>query len=192
MISFREIIKNDIVPKLLNDVRDYRIFNEADMQYRAAHHLDKVCYPDLFLTNQPVIPVGQRRGKTNVKPDIVVFHPKEKPVTAVELKCFIGNDSPRFSTVVDPVWQDIGKLQGFRKRYENSTNAFAVVLVNVEDRELFAGFQKEFSTDREEWMKHYLFIHLVNIYCDENGRKRRWYDDWRAEWRIWQKCFSDL
>ena len=142
MASFREIIKNNIVPKLLNDVRDYRIFNEADMQYRAAHHLDKVCYPaDLFLTNQPVIPVGRRRGKTNVKPDIVVFHPKAGPVTAVELKCFIGNDSPRFSTVVKPVWQDIVKLREFHKRYENSTNAFAIVLVNVGDMGLFAQFQ---------------------------------------------------
>ena len=192
MYSFRETIK-DIVPKLLEDVQDYRIFNEADMQYRAAHHLDKICYPaDLFLTNQPVIPVGQRRGKTKVKPDIVVFDHKEKPVIAVELKCFIGNVRPRFSTVVDPVWRDIGKLREFRKRYKNSTNAFAIVLVNVEDKELFAQFQKEFSTDREEWMKHYLFIHLANIYCDENGRKRRWHDDWRDKWYNWQKNFSDL
>lgn len=193
MASFRETIKNNIIPKLLVDVEQYRIFNEADMQYRAAHHLDKACYPELYLTNQPVIPVGQRRGKTNVKPDIVVFHPEKGPVTALELKCFIGNDNPRFSTIVKPVWQDIEKLHDFRRRYEmSSTNAFAIVLVNVEDRELFAEFQKEFRSKREEWMSHYLFIHLVNVYCDDNGRKRRWYDKWREEWRNWQKHFSGL
>jgi hypothetical protein len=35
---------------------------------------------------------------------------------------------------------------------------------------------------RADAQSHYLFVHVINVYCDESGRKRRWYDKWHAEW----------
>jgi hypothetical protein len=191
MKSFREFIKNDLLDQLIADVRDLRIFNEADLQYRTAFHLDKEYYPELFLTNQPTIPLGRTRGTVPAKPDIVIYHHKEGPKTAVELKCFLKYENPSFALVADSVWKDIDKLRKFKDRYEGSKNAFAIVLVNLE-KNLYEELQKEFSrASREDWMNHYLFIHVLNVFCDENGRKRPWYKAWEKDINEWKQYFAD-
>jgi hypothetical protein len=191
MTSFREFIKSNLTTKLLADVKDLRIFNEADMQYRAAVHLDKEYFPDLYLTNQPSIPLGRTRGTVAAKPDIVIYHHKDGPKTAIELKCFLKYENPSVTQLADLVWKDVDKLRKFKDRYANSKNAFAVALVNLE-KEPYGELQREFSrTNREDWMNHYLFIHVVNIFCDENGRKRPWYNEWSEQMNEWKQYFAD-
>ncbi|GEM_PF-6400264 len=191
MKSFRDFIKSDLTTKLLGDVKELRIFNEADMQYRAAVHLDKEYFPDLYLTNQPSIPLGRARGTVAAKPDIVIYHHKDGPKTALELKCFLKYENPSATQLADSVWRDVDKLQKFKGRYANSKNAFAVVLVNLE-KEAHEEIQREFSrTSREDWMNHYLFIHVLNVYCDENGRKRPWYNEWSEQMTEWKQYFAD-
>ncbi len=190
MLSFREIIKNEVLAKLLEDARDFHIFNEADMQSRIALHLHKHCRSSLYLRNQPYMPVGQRRGKKPAKPDLVIEH-KDGPVAAIELKCFLDCDTRSPAAMAEQIWRDIEKLGDFRARYARSRNAFAIALVNVADADRFAEFQQAFARHRREpWMSHYLCVHLLNIYCDESGRKRRWYDEWQSGWRELQGSFA--
>lgn len=40
-------------------------------------------------------------------------------------------------------------------------------------------------------MSHYLFIHVVNVLCDSEGRKRNWYNNWLEDMRQWNKYFVD-
>lgn len=190
MKSFREFIKNELLKKLIDDVIDLRIFNEADLQYRAAVHLDKEYFPELYLTNQPVIPIGLTRGTVAAKPDIVIYHHKEGPKTAVELKCFLKHENLSITQIANATWKDIDKLKKFKNRYEKSDNAFAIVLVNLE-KEPYEEIRREFSNAREEWMKHYLFIHVLNVYCDENGRKRQLYNKWVENMKEWKQYFAD-
>ena len=189
--SFRDFLRDKLVEKLLEDVKEHRIFNEADMQYRTAVHVDKSCYPDLFLVNQPIIPIGHGRGKYDVKPDIVIFHPEKGPVTAIELKCFL-NTEYNLKSIIEYVWDDIEKLKGFRQRYPNSKNAFAVVFVNVSDTDDYWILDREFRREKEDWMKYYFYPHIINVYCDDNGRKRNWYNKWAADWIGLKEYFSDL
>lgn len=132
MRSFRDFIRDTLLKKLIDDVKELRIFNEADLQYRAAVHFDKEYYPELYLTNQPVIPLGRARGTVAARPDIVIYHHKDGPKTAVELKCFLKHENISVAQIADAVWKDVDKLQKFKNRYENSKNAFAIVLVNLE------------------------------------------------------------
>ncbi len=191
MRSFRDFIRDTILKKLIDDVKDLRIFNEADLQYRAAVHFDKEYYPDLYLTNQPVIPLGRARGTVAAKPDIVIYHHKDGPKTAVELKCFLKYENRSVVHIADTVWKDVDKLRKFRNRYENSKSAFAIVLVNLE-KEPYEEIQREFSrANLEDWMNHYLFIHVLNVYCDESGRKRPWYNEWAEDMNEWKQYFKD-
>lgn len=192
MKSYRDYVRDTLTWKLIEDVNYIRIFNEADMQYRAAHHLDKVCYPqDHYLTNQPNIPVGIGRGKNYVKPDIVVFHHSNGPIAAFELKCFLSG-SVNISTIIDSVWNDIEKLHGFKTRYSDSKYCFAMVLLNIQDKYAFGDIKHELCRDKDEWMKHYLFTHVLNIYCTDNGHKRPWYDKWFGEFTSWQEHLNEL
>lgn len=191
MLSFREIIRNEVLDKLLEDVRDLHIFNEADMQSRLALHLHRYCQSKLYLRNQPFMPVGQRRGKRWTKPDVVVFNEEASPIAAVELKCFLDKDARACATMEEHIWRDIDKLRDFRTRYDQSKNAFAIALVNIADANQHVEFQQAFARPtREPWMSHYLYVHVVNVYCDENGRKRRWYDGWHHEWQELHGAFA--
>lgn len=173
----------------MDDVKDRRIFNEADLQYRAAYHLDREYFPDLYLTNQPTISIGRARGTITAKPDIVVYHDVKGPVTAFELKCFLKHDRAPVSFLVENVWRDLDKLRKFQARYPDSKNAFAIVFLNLADGSAFAELKREL-TAREEWMSHYLFIHILNVFCDENGRKRPWYNRWHEEMNHWKRYFA--
>lgn len=188
--SFREFVKNDLLRRLLDDVNDERIFNEADLQYRAAHHLDREYFPKLFLANQPTIPIGRGRATAPAKPDIVLYHPDYGPQTAIELKCFLKHETPTFSVIADAVWRDADKLRKFRARYEDSRNAFAIALVDV-NKDLYLELRREFGATREEWMTHYLFVHVLNVFCDDNGRKRNWYNNWKQKMNEWKQFFAD-
>lgn len=186
MTSFREFIKSNMMIKLLADVRNLRILNEADMQYRIAFHLDKEYFPDLHLINQPSILLGKTSGTVTAKPDIVIYHPKEGPKTAIELKCLLKHENASVTQLANSVWRDVDKLRKFKDRYANSKNAFAVILVNLQ-KEPYGELQREFSrTNREDWMNHYLFIHVLNVFCNEIGRKRPWYNEWAEQMNEWQ------
>jgi hypothetical protein len=192
MKSFREYAREILTEKLVEDVWDHKIFSEADMQYCAAFWLDKEYFSlQYYLRNQPQIPIGKGRGTANAKPDIVIFSPKHGPVVAFELKCFIANPNLGIRQIADKIWEDIDNLYKFKQRYPESENVFAIAMVHL-DKQDFDELRKEFSRDKEEWMKHYLFTHIVNIVCNENGRKRNQYEVWYKEWKKWKEYFDDL
>ena len=65
---------------------------------------------------------------------------------------------------------------------QGSDYAFALVMVDVPDVDEFKELQHELNRDREPWMAHYLRRHIINLYCDENFRKRARYDAWADKW----------
>lgn len=182
MSSLREIVKAEVLPRLLDDVRDCAIFNEADMQACTAKHLARHGDPNILVRNQPSFPVGQGRGKINAKPDIVVFN-KSGPLAAFELKCFLDCSGAGLGALSQRLELDIEKLRRFQARYPSSSNAFSIAIVNLESRQDVEALQPDY----QRWMSHYMFPYVVNVYCDDTGRKRRWYEDWRTRWVEWKR-----
>lgn len=182
MASLREFAAKTLVPLLVEDARQYRIFNEADLQFRVAYHLHDGYmrhYSNLYLLNQPYLGIGKGRGSVSAKPDIVIAD-EEGPFSALELKCFLYDAHP--SSIATKVWADIDQLRKFKQKYPDSEYAFALVLVDVPDIAEFKELHRELHRDREGWMKHYLRRHVINLYCDENFRKRNRYDAWAEKW----------
>lgn len=183
MSSLREFVSKELVPSIVADAKALRIFNEADLQYRTAHHIDQKYvkrFSNIYLLNQPYIRIGKGPSTVSAKPDLVLVDTARKPITAFELKCFLEN--PSISTVVNKVWEDIENLGKIKQRYPDTEYAFAIVLVDVADTVQYEQLVKEFKRQRESWMAHYLRIHLINMYCDENLRKRNRYDAWAELW----------
>lgn len=180
MSSFRDFIKGTLLKKLETDVKQLRILNEADLQYRTAVYLDKQYHQKYRLTNQPTIRIGRARGTDKARPDIVIYHPEDGVQIAVELKCFMNSDTITIGTIVDQVGEDIDKLRKFKDRHANSKNAFAIVLVDLKTDD-YKELLKEFKRLRQAWTKHYLYIHTLNVRCAEDYRKRHWYDNWKQK-----------
>jgi hypothetical protein len=182
MSSLREFAANTLAPLLVEDARQHRIFNEADLQFRAAYHLyDGYVrrYNNLYLLNQPYLEIGKGRGAASAKPDIVIAD-EDGPFSALELKCFLYAARP--TAIASQVWADIDQLRKFKQKYPESEYAFALVLVDAPDVDEFKALHRELHRDREQWMKHYLRRHVINLYCDENFRKRTRYDAWAEKW----------
>jgi hypothetical protein len=182
MSSLREFAAKTLVPHLVEDARRHRIFNEADLQSRTAYHLydDYVRhYDNLYLLNQPFMQIGKGRGVVSAKPDIVVADEKG-PFSAFELKCFL--EDARATTIAGYVKSDIDQLRKFKQKYPNSEHTFAVVMVDIPDVDEFKKLHRELNRDSEPWMAHYLRRHVINLYCDENYRKRSRYDSWAEKW----------
>ena len=194
MKSPRDFVRDKLPQKLHNDILDFRIFNEADFQYRTAFHLDKEYFQNYWLRNQPRIQVGLTSGTQDVKPDIVLFNDKGKPVIALELKCFIDSVNPSPEAIVEKVRHDIEKLKRFQKRHSVSEYTFAIIVVRIEDRELHKEVRRaiEKIIRDEEWTKHYFFHHIINTCYTDDDRKRPRYNEWLEQWRIWEKDFSAL
>ena len=114
------------------------------------------------------------------KPDIVIAGVDDGPLAAVELKCFLYDAKP--STIPNLVWADIEYLGKFKQRYNDSLNAFAIVLVDIDDVEVYEDVRRELKRVKESWMTHYLQVHVVNLYCDENLRQRNGYVAWTERW----------
>ena len=194
MKSPRDFVRDKLPQKLHNDILDFRIFNEADLQYRTAFHLDKEYFQNYWLRNQPRIQVGLTSGTQDVKPDIILFDHKGKPVIALELKCFIDSVNPSPEAIVEKVRHDIEKLKRFQKRHSESKYTFAIIVVRIEDRELHKEVRRaiEKIIRDEEWTKHYFFHHIINTCYTDDDRKRPRYNEWLEQWRIWEKDFSAL
>lgn len=185
MPSLKQFVPNILVPRITEDAREVRILNEADLQYRAAYHLDQWIvrsFTNVYLLNQPYIRIGKGRGAISAKPDIVVADTESGPFSAFELKCYLEDGDKKVSTICDNVWADIGQLKKFRQRYPDSEGAFAIVLVDVQDVSAFRALNKELHRHKEPWMAHYLRVYVSNLFCDENFRKRTRYERWADEW----------
>lgn len=181
-MSLREFTAKTLVPALVDDARRHLIFNEADLQHRTSYHLYRGYvrqYDNVYLLNQPTLRIGKGPGATTAKPDIVVAD-EDGPCSAFELKCFLGEMPVK--TIANYVWDDIDQLRKFKQKYSQSQHACALVVVDVPDVEEFKGLDRELRRDREPWMSHYLQRHIINLYCDENYRKRSRYEDWAEKW----------
>lgn len=185
MQSIKQFVPKELIPRITDDAREVRILNEADMQYRAAYHLDQRYvsrFTNVFLLNQPYIRIGHGRGVTAAKPDIVLADNQDGPFTAFELKCYLDDGDKKVSTIRDHVWADIDQLKRFKQRYRKSEAAFAIVLVDVQDISAFRELGREFHRVKEPWMAYYLRICVINLFCDENFRKRTRYEKCAEEW----------
>lgn len=185
MTSIREFVSKQLISNITDDVRDFRIFNEADLQYRAAYHLDRGYVSksrDFYLLNQPYVRIGRGRGAAGAKPDIVIADLNDEPFSAFELKCYLEGADEKVSTISAQVWADIDQLRKFQQRYPRSEMAFAIVLVDIPEILAYETLVKDFNRNRESWMTHYLQVHVINIYCDENLRKRTRYEQWADQW----------
>ena len=134
MTSIRDFVSKQLISSLTYDAKNFRIFNEADLQYRAAYHLDRGYvskFRNFYLLNQPYIRIGKGRGVVSAKPDIVIADVDDEPFSAFELKCYLENADKKVSTISEQVWSDIDHLRKFWLRYPRSERVFAIVLVDV-------------------------------------------------------------
>ena len=184
--SLKQFVSKVLVPRITDDAKKFRILNEADLQYRAAYHLDRRYvsqYNDVYLVNQPYSWIGHGRGVKIAKPDIMIVDRREGPFSAFELKCYLEDADKKVPTICDNVWEDIKQLQRFKQRYrEKSECAFAIVLVDIPDESAHRVLVKELNRDKDPWMAHYLRVAVINLFCDENFRQRRGYKQWAEEW----------
>jgi hypothetical protein len=183
--SIKQFVSKELVPRITQDARNFRIFYEADLQYRAAYHLDHRYvsgFNNVYLLNQPYTWIGRGRGVKNVKPDIVIVDRDEGPYTAFELKSYLEGADKKVPTIYDNVWKDIKKLKRFKDRYPNSEGAFAIVLVDVTDVSAYRTLVTELRRAKEPWMAHYLRVEVINLFCDNNFRTRTRYKLWAEEW----------
>lgn len=184
MASLRDYVSNGLVPAITEDARKLRIFNEADLQFRVAYHLERgyVAHaPGLYLLNQPFIRIGAGRGAVRAKPDIVIAD-EQGPFFAFELKCYFENTHQKLSTIIDSVLDDIDQLRKFKLRFKGSQYGFALVMVDIPDVDAHRTLVSALPPRKEPWMAHFLKVHVVNLYCDENHRKRTRYEQWSDDW----------
>lgn len=184
MASIRDFVANKLSKLIVNDAKALRILNESDLQVRVAFHLDKNYAQDsekIRVYNQPYIPVGKGRGAGHAKPDILIVDDKG-PYVAMELKCVLLNADRKLPDVETKLWEDIGALARFKQRYPHSEDAFLFALVDIVDIEAYQSLLNSMKRNREEWMKHYLHVHVLNMACDENCRKRNNYDEWARQY----------
>lgn len=186
MNSIKRFVPEELIPRIEDDAKQLRILNEADLQYRVAHHLDQryiSSFSNVFLANQPYIRIGKGRSSADAKPDIVLSYTDDGPFCAFELKCYLENGDKKFSTIRDSVWADIGQLKKFKQTYGDDCEAtFAIVLIDIEDKDTYKELMKEFQRDREQWMAHCLRVFVINCCWDSNFRKRPRYEQWSDRW----------
>jgi hypothetical protein len=187
MSSIKEFVSKVLEPEIIKDAKEFRIFNEADLQARVATHLQKKYiseHRNLYLLNQPSIRIGKGRGAERARPDLVVCElngtPNSSTLAAFELKCYLADADVKVPIIQSSIEADIEALRKFRQRFFKSGNeyAFIIALLDIEDEEKFKGLDKEFKRNRVEWMKHFLKVHLINMRTEI----RRGYDQWADQW----------
>ena len=185
MSSIKEFVSKVLEPEIIKDAKEFRIFNEADLQARVAAHLQKKYinkHRNLYLLNQPSIRIGKGRGTERAKPDLLVceFDGVLNPVAAFELKCYLEDADVKLPTIQSNIWADIDALRKFGQRFSKTgkEHVFVIALLYVTEEEKFKELDKEFRRNREEWMSHFLKVHLINI----RTQIRRNYDQWAAHW----------
>ena len=185
MSSIREFVSKVLEPAIIKDAKEFRIFNEADLQACVASHLQRKYisnHRDLYLLNQPSTRIGKGRGVERAKPDLVVceFNGEPNPVAAFELKCYLENSDKKLPAIQSNIWDDINALRKFGQRFSRAGTeyVFVIALLDVTDEDSFSELDNDFRKNREEWMKHFLKVHLINMRTEI----RRGYDQWAERW----------
>lgn len=146
MTTMHGFIVYELYKKIEKDIRDFYIFNEADVQSRVYMHLqknlEKYAKPRLLLNK----PTYTGKGKRLIYPDFVIVNEYGIPEAAIELK-FAKKGLP------DPK-KDIGKLRNFKRRHKTTKKAYFIFI--YDDESLW-------ELRREKWMKHYLFAIGINM-----------------------------
>ena len=166
--SIRDFVKQDLRERLFRDAWSFRVFNETDLQVRAAFHIQKRFLSDarkMFLVNEPSIKIGRAKGVKSAYPDLVLVN-KGGPFAAIELKCFLEEGDSKFAAIENKAWEDIENLDKFCDRYGDNAYGFGMILVNLKEPGKFSRLKGRLDRDRESWMKHRIFAHVVNMYCD--------------------------
>lgn len=179
-MSLRDLDR-DLVPAVIRDVFSYRIFGEADLQARTAQHLSKFCDKSLYVLNTPRLGVGMGCGSKTAKPDIAILDERVGLVAGFELKCFLDEKYP--THIEEQIRHDISALKSFGDRYGQAEYVFAFGLVNMPDPDAFCGMRKRLQKKDELWKKGFLRVEVVNVACNDVGRKRPQYERWLRRWQ---------
>lgn len=176
MGSIRTFATDQLIPAIIKDAKAHLIFNERDLHIRTALHLSKYAKGvRAFVLNEPFMRIGQGRGTTNAKPDIVVCD-RDGPLAAFELKCHLDSPDTRGPAIEAGILADIANLKKFQQCYDVEY-VFAVVLLDFEDREKFERIERVLLSHKEPWMKHRFKLILLNM-----RRHIRGYSNWSQEW----------
>lgn len=183
MSSIKEFVAKTLCPALIEDARRHRIFNETDLQTRAAYHLHRGYiekYTGTYLLNEPHIPIGKGRGTAKAKPDIMLCEFKDGPLpfAAIELKCYLDNADNKLPAIIRCLGEDIENLGKTSQRYQTLENVFSIALLDMQDKEEFEILNRDFQRKIEDWQKHFLKVHLINM----RSVIQRGYDTWAEEW----------
>lgn len=185
MSSIKEFVSRVLEPAIVKDAKEFRIFNEADLQACVASHLQRKYindHPNLYLLNQPSIRIGRGRGAERARPDLVVcdFDDGPNPLAAFELKCYLEDADKKLPDIQSKIWDDISALRKFGQRFSRTgtEHVFIIALLDVTDEGSFRVLDSDFRKNREEWMSHFLKVHLINM----RTQIRRGYNQWAEHW----------
>jgi hypothetical protein len=179
MSSIREFVTKKLEPMILKDAKEIRIFNEADLQMRTAHHILRKFIADdtnCILRNQPSMRVGRGRGTISVKPDILICDGKG-PLAAFELKCHLDGADQKIPSIMSGIAADIDVLRRLSQRFAVEY-VFSIVLLNIADPNAFEELERNFTRAREPWMSHQFRLHLIDF-----RRTIRSFDEWEKRWQ---------
>ena len=185
MSSIKEFVAKTLCPALIEDTRRHRIFNEADHQARTSYHLQKGYverHEGGYLLHEPHIAIGRGRGTTKAKPDIMMcdFRDGPWPFAAIELKCYLEDTDTKVPTIFKNLSDDIENLKKAGHRFETLKNVFSIALLDMEDTDQFNTMSREFRRITEDWQKHFLKVHLINMRSEIKRGYDRWADEWNA------------
>lgn len=163
-------IVGDLCNKIIKDIYNYKIFNEADLQSKVYYHLyyrikREEKHDNLLILNKPTI--YSKKGDTKY-PDLVICkthtYKSPEPIVAIELK---------FNLQKFPDYQkDIEKLKTIKKDFSTIRKGYFFFV--YDDDEIWE------HTRMDNWMKHYFFVASINVRKrKESGRHRDDYEDWK-------------
>lgn len=169
---FNGFVNNELGRLIIEDIRNYYVFNESDLHSAAYYYIRKFfSQKDSDHSDRMVVRCEPSMGrKRKTKPDIVVFN-KYNPNYFIELKMF-----RRKRYVIDlinkkDIQRDLKKLNSYLKKY---TAKWGFLIVIYDSDEICSIKAKEYGYDS-------IKVVTINMRLNEKGRLRRDYEKWRGQ-----------
>lgn len=177
-LDLQRFIKNELKQKIVRDLKNSRIFNEADLQSNVYLHLRKYLKNDnrWKIYNQPYI-TKMWGGRKTIKffPDLVLA--KTKPRISIELK-------EKKSVKKTQIINDAKKLYKLRK--QNVIRKGFVIYLYQNSRE---NNEQDIQKEVNFWTKKYSpYVNCIMINAIQHiskGKQELWIKQWnKARYRI--------
>lgn len=166
-------IVGELCDRLITDIYNFEIYNEADLQSKVFYHLynriKKAEKQDEHLIlNKPSL--FTRKGFTKY-PDLVICKnytfKRPDPIVAIELKFNLQN--------FPAAERDIEKLETIKKDYDTVRKGYFLF---VYDDDQIWRIRRE-----DNWMKHYFFDASINVRRHkDSGYIRKGYEEWKQSY----------